>query len=153
MPACTPSPAEHDRRCHPVCVQCLSFDGGDKVFGQPDAASMRFKLDCVHLFRQVPSSKIGSRTPPLPTNPESVCCCLFRPRCSLCTRVLVCHLSRDCPLSSLFDCPICCLPRLGLCVCSLMHGVALQFLRSDWMLANLAEHDESKLPPWVTLEF
>ncbi|KAI3436472.1 hypothetical protein D9Q98_005889 [Chlorella vulgaris] len=63
------------------CVKCLSFDGGDKVFGQPDAASMRFKLDCVHLF-------------------------------------------------------------------SLMHGVALQFLRSDWMLANLAEHDESKLPPW-----
>ncbi|KAL4857841.1 Pentatricopeptide repeat-containing protein [Chlorella vulgaris] len=61
------------------CVKCLSFDGGDKVFGQPDAASMRFKLDCVHF---------------------------------------------------------------------LMHGVALQFLRSDWMLANLAEHDESKLPPW-----
>jgi hypothetical protein len=34
-----------------------------------------------------------------------------------------------------------------------MHGVALQFLRSDWLLSNLAEHDESKLPPWVTLEF
>lgn len=34
-------------------------------------------------------------------------------------------------------------------LCSLMHGVAVQFLRSDWLLENLAEHDESKLPPWV----
>ena len=33
--------------------------------------------------------------------------------------------------------------------CSLMHGLAMQFLRSDWQLENLAEHDESKLPAWV----
>lgn len=31
---------------------------------------------------------------------------------------------------------------------SLLHGVALQFLRSDWMLDNLSEHDQTKLPPW-----
>jgi hypothetical protein len=31
--------------------QALSFDGSDKRFGPPDAASSRFRLDCVHLFR------------------------------------------------------------------------------------------------------
>ncbi|KAL4440997.1 hypothetical protein ABPG77_010428 [Micractinium sp. CCAP 211/92] len=31
---------------------------------------------------------------------------------------------------------------------SLLHAVALQFLRSDWLLENLSEHDQAKLPPW-----
>ena len=39
--------------------------------------------------------------------------------------------------------------RWPLPCCSLMHGLAMQFLRSDWQLENLAEHDETKLPPWV----
>ena len=34
-----------------ACLKCLSFDGGSKTFGPPDAASRRFRLDCVHLFR------------------------------------------------------------------------------------------------------
>ena len=32
---------------------------------------------------------------------------------------------------------------------SLLHGCAMQFLRSDWELANLVEHDEQRLPAWV----
>jgi len=30
-----------------------------------------------------------------------------------------------------------------------MHALALQFLRSDWLLENLEEHCQTKLPPWV----
>lgn len=34
---------------------------------------------------------------------------------------------------------------------SLLHGLALQFLRSDWQMENVSEHDGTKLPPWVRL--
>ena len=32
---------------------------------------------------------------------------------------------------------------------SLLHGLALQLLRSDWDLTNIHEHDQTQLPPWV----
>ena len=32
---------------------------------------------------------------------------------------------------------------------SLLHGLALQFLRSDWDLGNIVPHDRSRLPAWV----
>lgn len=32
-----------------------------------------------------------------------------------------------------------------------MHGLAMQFLRSDWHLENLSEHDSTRLPAWVRL--
>lgn len=32
-------------------LQALTFDGGSKTFAPPDAASMRFRLDCIHTFR------------------------------------------------------------------------------------------------------
>ncbi|KAI7843871.1 hypothetical protein COHA_002419 [Chlorella ohadii] len=31
---------------------------------------------------------------------------------------------------------------------SLLHGLAMQFLRSDWHLENLSEHDSTRLPAW-----
>ncbi|PRW56008.1 hypothetical protein C2E21_5243 [Chlorella sorokiniana] len=31
---------------------------------------------------------------------------------------------------------------------SLLHGLAMQFLRSDWRLENLSEHDSTRLPAW-----
>ena len=34
--------------------------------------------------------------------------------------------------------------------CSLLHGLAMQFLRSDWRLDNLNEHDSTRLPAWVS---
>lgn len=33
--------------------------------------------------------------------------------------------------------------------CSLLHGLALQFLRSDWELGNIVAHERSCIPPWV----
>jgi hypothetical protein len=34
---------------------------------------------------------------------------------------------------------------------SLLHGVAFQFLRSDWELGNIAAHDQDTLPAWDAL--
>lgn len=127
---CVCSPAR------PPAAQALHFDGGSKQFVKPDAASTRFRLDLVHLFRRAagvpgaafvtPAASIaGAMLAP----PPAVACpppsAASRPHAR---RVLPCVNSRR---------------------RSLLHGMAVQFLRSDWSLDNLVEHDSTKLPPWV----
>lgn len=116
-----------------ACLSCwppqaISFDGGSSSkAGPPDAASQRFRQDVVHLFRCAGWSYVlclGRRTAaglPCPPAPPS------RPT----------HPPpRPAPVPR---------PPAG----SLLHGTAMQFLRSDWELANLVEHDERRLPAWV----